>query len=108
VERFWVQQAFWNTANEAQTMALASPFHDRVMVYYAPPRPSRETPSYMYSFRWVQAQLPAPLVVERHPYDTKRKVESVEAGYYQDEVVTGVNFGATLSGVGSAQSNGLA
>lgn len=108
VERFWVQQAFWNTANEAQPMALASPFHDRVMVYYAPLRPSRETPSYMYSFRWQQASLPAPFVVERHPYDTKRKVESVEAGYYQDEVVTGINFGATLAGVGSAQSNGLA
>lgn len=108
VERFWVQEAFWNTANEAQPINLASPFHDRVIVYYAPITPSREEPSYMYSFRWQQASLPAPLVVERHPYDSRKKIETVEAGFYQDEVVTGQSFAATMAGVGSAQSNGLA
>lgn len=108
VDRFLVQGAFWNSANEAQALSLQSPFFDRVLVYYAPLRPSREEPSFMYSFRWQQAALPAPLVVERMPYDPKMKVERIEAGYYQDEKVTGTSFGALLLGVGSAQSNGIA
>lgn len=108
MDRFLVQESFFNTANEAQSMSFVSPFHDKVLVYYAPEGPSRETPSFMYSFRWQNPRLPQPLVVERHPYDTKLKVETIEAGYYQDEKVTGAAFAALLSGVGSAQANGLA
>lgn len=108
VERFWVQEAFWNTANEAQAMSLTSPFADRVIAYYAPLTPSREEPSFMYTFRWQNPALPAPMVVERHPYDSRKKIETIEAGYYQDEVLTGTAFGAVLAGVGSSQSNGLA
>lgn len=108
VERFWVQEAFWNTANEAQPMNLVSPFADRVIAYYAPMNPSREEPSFMYTFRWQSPSLPAPLVVERHPYDSRRKIETIEAGYYQDEIITGPTFGASLAGVGSSQTNGLA
>jgi hypothetical protein len=108
VERFLVQESFFNTANEAQSMSLTSPFHDKVLVYYAPTAPSRETPSFMYTFRWQNPALPAPLVIERHPYDSRKKIETIEAGYYQDEKVTGTAFAALLSGVGSAQSNGIA
>lgn len=108
VDRFWVQEAFWNSANEAQALSLQAPLHDQVLIYYAPMNPSREEPSFMYSFRWQQASLPAPLVVERHPYDSRRKIETIEAGFYQDEIVTGAAFGARLSGVGSSQTNGLA
>jgi hypothetical protein len=108
VDRFWVQESFWNTANEAQSMNLVSPFADRVIAYYAPLTPSREEPSFMYSFRWQNPSLPAPMVVERHPYDSRKKIETIEAGYYQDEVITGPTFGAVLAGVGSSQANGLA
>jgi len=106
VERFLVSEAFFNTANENKAEVLTAPFADKVLVYYAPPNPSREVPSFMYSFRWAAPGLPN-MVAERHPYDTKRKVETVECGYYQDEKITGAEYGALLLGVGSAQANGL-
>lgn len=108
VDRLLVSNAFYNSANEAQTAVLANTFPaDAVLAYYAPANPSRDTPSFMYSFRWAAPQLPTPLVVERHPYDTKTKNDSIEAGYYQDEKVTSSALGALLVGVGSAQANGL-
>lgn len=108
VDRLLVSMAFKNTANEAQAISLGNTFpSDAVLIYYAPPAPSREVPSFMYSFRWQAPGLPAPLAVERHPYDSKRKVESIEAGFYQDEKITSSALGALLLGVGSAQANGL-
>lgn len=108
VERLLVSTAFKNTANEAQAAALGNTFpSDAVLAYYAPQAPSRDTPSFMYSFRWAAPQLPTPFVVERHAYDTKSKNDSIEAGYYQDERITSAALGALLVGVGSAQANGL-
>jgi hypothetical protein len=107
VDKFLVTQAFFNTANEAQAESLVSPFHDKVLVYYAPQNPSREVPSFMYSFRWAASGLPN-MTVERHPYDSTRKIETIEVGYYQDEKITGSDYGSLFSGVGSAQSGGLA
>lgn len=106
VDRFLVDMAFFNTANEAQAESLVSPFHDKVLIYYAPPTPSRDTPSLMYSFRQEVPGVPS-LVAERHPYDTRRKVETVEVGYYSDERIVGSEYGALLLGVGSAQAAGL-
>lgn len=108
VDRFLVSNAFYNSANEAQAAALANTFPaDAVLAYYAPPAASRETPSFMYSFRWQAPQLPTPLAVYRHPYDSKAQNDSIEAGYYQDEKITGSSLGALILGVGSAQANGL-
>jgi hypothetical protein len=108
VDRVLVSEAFYNSANEAQAMSLANTFPaDAVLVYHAPSAPSREVPSFMYSFRWTAPGLPAPLAVERHPYDSKRHCEAIEAGYYQDEKITSSALGALLVGVNSAQSNGL-
>lgn len=108
VERFLVAGAFYNTANEAQAEALASnPLHDAVLLYYAPMAPSRETPSFMYSFRWTSPLLGVPFAVIRHPFDSKTRIEELECSYYQDERITGSAYGALLLGVGSAQTNGL-
>jgi hypothetical protein len=108
VDRVLVSEAFYNSANEAAAISLANTFpKDSVLVYYAPSAPSREVPSFMYSFRWTAPGLPAPLAVERHPYDSKSKTESIEAGYYQDEKITSSALGALIRGVNSAQSNGL-
>lgn len=108
VDRFLVAEAFYNSANEAQASALSNTFpKDAILAYYAPLAPSREVPSFMYSFRWTAPQLGVPFAVERHPFESKTKLDSVEAGYYQDERVTGSALGALLVGVGSAQANGL-
>ena len=48
------------------------------------------------------------MVAERHPYDTRKKIEGIEVGYYQSENVTGKEYSFEIAGVGSAQSNGIA
>lgn len=108
VERLLVAGAFYNTANEAQAATLSNnPLHDAVLIYYAPTAPSRETPSFMYSFRWTNPTLGVPMAVTRYPYDARKKVDGMEVSYYQDEKITGSEYGCLLLGVGSAQSNGL-
>ena len=108
LERLNVAGSFRSTNNEAQTAAFANNFPaDAVLLYYAPLRASTEEPSFMYSFRWAAPELPAPLTVERHAYDTKRKEDLIEAGYYQDEKITASTLGHLILGVGSAQSNGI-
>lgn len=108
IERFNVAGGFYDTSNEAQPASLTpNPLHDSVLIYYAPTAPSRETPSFMYSFRWTSPELGTPLAVIRHPYDTRRRVEGIEMQYYQDERITGSDYGVLLLGVGSAQANGL-
>jgi hypothetical protein len=106
IEKLLIQQMFFNTANEAQAETLTAPMADAVLMYYAPPNPSREVPSFMYSFRWAAAGLPN-MTVERHPFDSKRKTETVEVGYYQDEIITGSDYGALILGVNSAQAGGI-
>lgn len=100
VSRFLVAGAQWHGYNEAQVTdipaSLSSPVADLMIAYYAPPRPSLDDPSWMYSFRWQNPALPAPLTVFRHPYDSRHQVETIEAGYYQDERITGSSFAAGL------------
>lgn len=108
LDRLIVAGAFYNTANEAQAAVLSNnPLHDSVLAYYAPLAPSRDTPSFMYSFRWTDPQLGAPFAAIRHPYDSRKRVEGVEVQYYQDERVTGSEYGALLRGVGSSQGSGI-
>lgn len=108
VDRLLVAGAFYNTANEAQAEALTNnPIHDAVLIYYAPLAPSREAPSFMYSFRWTNPLFGTPFAVIRHPFDSKTRIEEMEASYYQDERVTGASYASLLLGVGSAQAGGL-
>ena len=108
VERLLVSGMFYNPSNENQTATFSNAFPaDAVMIYYAPMAPSLENPSFMYSFRWTAPELGAPMAAIRHAFDTRRKVEGVELSYYQDEKITGSEYGVLLAGVGSAQANGL-
>jgi len=111
VDRYIVAEAMNTTQNEAvadSALSLTSVFSpDKLVAYYRPMAPSRDEPSWMYAFRWQNPQLPAPMIVERHPYDTRRKVEGIEVGYYQNEYVVGAGYAAAIAGVNSAQSNGI-
>ena len=97
VDRFIVADALWHTGNEAQsTLSLTNPLADQMIAYYAPPSPSLDDPSWMYSFRWTNPVLPSPMTVFRHPYDTKRRIETIEVDYYQDERITGADYAVSL------------
>jgi len=102
VDKVMLSEGFENSAADGQTESLNSIFGDNVLVYYVPDAPTTQRPSFGYSFRWKQANLPAPLVVERHAYDSRKKAEEVEAGYYQDEKITGASYAFLLTAVNSS------
>lgn len=97
-----VGEAFQNTGDKGQAEDLNTIWGDNVLVHYTPQSPSIDLPSFGYTFRWQQAALPAPLTVERHPYDSRKKAEEVEVGVYQDEKITGATYGFLLTAVNSS------
>ncbi len=102
VERLVIGTAYHNTTEEGLAQALTPIWTDHVLVYYAPLNPSMEAPSFGYSFRWAAPGLPN-MQVERHPFDTRKKIDTLEIGYYQDEKVTGAPLGFLLTNVNSDQ-----
>jgi len=101
LERFVVGESFINTANEAQAESLERVWSDDVLIYYAPMSPMMNVPSFGYSFRWAAPGL-ANMTAERHPYDTRKKSEEVELGYYQDERITGNQYAFLLKDVNTS------
>lgn len=101
VNEVLVGDVWENTAEEGLSESLDSIWSDNVLIYYAPDSPNRERPSFMYSFRWNRPNLPN-MQVERHPYDSRTKTEEVEVGYYQDEKVTGAEYGFLIEAVNSS------
>lgn len=101
VPRILVGGAYKNSANEAQAESLTQIWGDNVLVYYSAMNPSMDRPSFGYSFRWAAPGLPN-MAVERHPFNTRTKSEEVEVGYYQDEKVTGAEYGFLLTAVNSS------
>lgn len=92
MERVLVAGAFKNSAEENIAASIGAIWGPSVLVYYAPPTPSIDRPSFMYSYRLAAPGIPN-MQVERHPYNSKTKTDDVEVGYYQDEKVVGSRFG---------------
>ena len=101
VKRIIVGGAFQNTGEEGLAESLSTIWKDHVLVYYAPDSPSVDKPSFGYNFRWAAAGLPN-MQVERHPWDSRRKAEDIEVGYYQDEKLTSASHGFLLTAVNSS------
>jgi hypothetical protein len=93
--------AYKNTGNEAQSENLEHVWADHVLVHHTPTQPSRDVPSFMYSFRWSAQGIPQ-MQVERHPYNSVEKSELTEVGYYQDEKITGAEYGFLVLNVTSS------
>ena len=101
VEEILVGGAFQNTTAEGLGESLSAIWDDHVLIHYSPMSASKERPSFGYSFRWNVPGLPN-FQVERHPYDTKVKAQDIEVGYYQDEVITGDEYGYLITNVTSS------
>lgn len=86
VDQVFVGGAFYNTAEENITKSLSTVWANNCLVYYANPNPQQERPSFAYTHRWAAPGIPN-MQVERHPYDSRRKTDDIEVGYYQDEKV---------------------
>lgn len=87
-----------NSAAEGLDLTLADVWGPHAIVYYAPPRASRETPSYGYSFRWTAPGI-ANMSVEDLGFDKRLKGNILDIGMYQDEKVTGANLATWISSV---------
>lgn len=101
MDKVLVGRAYYSTAAEGQSAALAQLWNDNVLIYYAPETPRRDVPSFMYSFRWDA--VPG-MNMQAEIFDLPRnKAEEVQLGYYQDEKITGSALSFLITGVGSSQ-----
>lgn len=101
IDKILIGGAYKNTGNEAQAESLEHIWADHVLISYTAKRPSIDVPSFMYTFRWKKKGI-ANMQVERHAYDTREKAEDIETGYYQDEKITGSDYGFLLVNVTSS------
>lgn len=99
VDQVLVGGAMYNSAAEGLSQSLTDIWGDYTLLYYTPPTPSLMFPSWGYSFRWTAPGL-ANWNVERHPYDTKKKIDSAEVGYYQDEAILATGLATLISSCG--------
>jgi len=98
LDQVLVGRAKYNSAGEGQAASLTDIWGANVLLYYAPMNPSKEEPSFMYSFRW-------PIVSDMQAtvYQLERsKAEEVELGYYQDEKITASTLGFLITDVASS------
>jgi hypothetical protein len=101
LEKFLVGGAYYNTGEEGQSLSLSKMWGDHVLVYYNATRPSKDRPSFAYSFRWRSNKI-ANMTVEVHPFDRKIKAEEIEMGYYQDEKITSSGLGFLITNTTSS------
>lgn len=90
-----------NTAAEGLAQSLADIWGPHVAVFYTPPRPSREVPSFGYSFRWQAPGLPTALTAEDLGYDKVLHGNLLEVGMYQDEKIVSTLLGTLVGSVSS-------
>ncbi len=101
-DKVLLASTFKDNAEEGQAKAIVPIFDDQILIYYAPPTPSLELPSYMYSFRWTGGGLQN-MNVRRLAFDDKTQTSAIEIGYYQDEKIVSAPLAALLSFTGSSQ-----
>lgn len=99
VERVLVGGAYRNTADEGQSASLSQLWNDNALIYYAPMKPRKDKPSFMYGFRWNKIMNMAAKVYQL----PRASAEEIELGYYQDEKITSSALGFLITGVGSSQ-----
>lgn len=102
VPKVLIGGAYRNSAAEGASMTLSKIWDDNVFYGYVPERPAKDKPSFMYSFRWTVAGVPA-MQVRTFPFDDKTGRQDMHIGYYQDEKITDKTFSFLRTGVGSSQ-----
>lgn len=91
IGKILVPETFVNTAGPAQTAIgsgnLSPAWGNKVLFAYTSPAPGRMIDTWVQAFRWTNPQLGVPFGIRRHPYDTKRMRQDIDAIYYQTEKV---------------------
>jgi hypothetical protein len=80
-----------NTQGPAETYAgsgsLSPAWGNKVLIAYVSPQPGRMVDTWVQAFRWTNPAFGVPFAIRRHPYDTKRMRQDIDAIYYQTEKV---------------------
>jgi hypothetical protein len=101
LQKVLIGEAMYNTAAENMAATLARIYADHVLLYYAPPTPSKEVPSFMYTFNWA--------AVKGYNWQTRvfdrplKDMEEVQVGYYADEKITGAALAFLITNVNCSQ-----
>jgi hypothetical protein len=59
----------------------------------------RFTDTWLNAFRWTNPLLGVPFAIIRHPFDTKKRVFSIEASYYQAEKIVSSDLAERITNV---------
>ena len=84
-------ETFVNTQGPAETLAgsgsLSAAWGNKVLLAYVSPAPGRMVDTWVQAFRWTNPAFGVPFAIRRHPYDSVRMKQSIDAIYYQTEKV---------------------
>ena len=98
VDRILVGRAIYNSANEGATASIGNIWGNNVVIAHVEPGLSLKTKTLGLSMRWTPAGIPRPFQVTRYQdADPGKKVEWVEAGYYQDEKIIAPELGYVIA-----------
>ena len=92
-----VGEMIQNTAAEGFGQSLQDIWGPHALLYYAPPRPSKETPSYGYTFRWTPPRGHSMGV--SNFFDPHIRGEILEIGMYQDERIISTALATLIQSV---------
>lgn len=98
INKVLVAEAQHNINAEGLGLSLSELWGPHIWLAYIAPRPSREVPSWMYTFRWEAPQI-ANLQVEDLGFDTDIKAQKMDLGFYQDEKIIDATLATRISSV---------
>ena len=99
VDRILVSDSIRNAALENATASLVNIWGNNFLLCHVNPNPTgMRTATFGLSFRWFNPELPAPWAVRVYDDpDPGKKIEVVEAGYYEDEKVVASQLAYCIS-----------
>jgi hypothetical protein len=97
VQRIYHGRAIRNWTQEGATMSLSNVWGNNALLAYIGPVTGLQTATLGLQIRWTPEGIPAPFQIFRYDDpDPGKKIEVVEAGYYQDEKIVAKNLGYLL------------
>jgi hypothetical protein len=103
VDRVLVPASQVNTFGETETIngswSLADIWGSHFTLAKVNLLSGRYTDTWMNAFRWTSPLLGVPFAVQRHPFDTKKKIFELEVGYYQAEKIVSSDLAVRVASV---------
>lgn len=103
VGKLLVPESFVNTAGPSETQlgsgTLSAAWGNKAWLFYTAPAPGYKIDTWVQGFRWTDPGLATPFAIRRHPYDSKRDRQDIDAVYYQAEKVVSTELAFAVDSV---------